>query len=323
MKRLLCVFLLTALLTPLALGQGVAYIGIVTYPVDALVGSLPEVGVALGSAMGVTIDLYETPPATFCTRDELSEKLSRLSIAAQQAEYLRVFSDQKVDGIVVSPAPPVLDANDPVKAELETIALTIPVAITVRPIEGLDLPFFGLDAYRLGVAWAAANVGKPFAVIGYFLDPLQAQLLEGLKTSPYFKGSYPVFKENGKAEASQAVRDIPDLAALVVADPSFAAGAAEVTKYTKQEMNHPISLSALGAPAEYVDLFAQGLLQGFVTWDHYQLLLKAATAVKDQAASGVPATGQAVEALVYVLSGQITTVAAPYEGAEVFAELWK
>ena len=323
MKRLLCALLLTALLTPLAMGQGVAYIGVVTYPVDALVSSLPEVGLALGSALGVTIDLYETPPATFCTRNELSEKLSRLSIAAQQVEFLRIFSDQKVDGIVLTPAPPVLDAENPLQGELEAIVSNIPVALTVRPIEGMELPFFGLDAYRLGVAWASANTGKPFAVIGYFVDPLQAQLLEGLKTSPYFKGSYTVVAENGKAEASKAVRDIPDLAALVVTDSSLVAGPAEVTQYTRQELNRPIALSSLGAPVEYADLFAQGLLQGFVAWDHYQLLLKASAALRDQASSGIPATGQAVEALIYLPSGEITAVAAPYEGSAVFAELWK
>jgi hypothetical protein len=201
----------------------------------------------------------------------------------------------------------------------------IPIALTVRRIEGLDLPLFGLDAYQLGVAWAEAmeDVGpRPFAVVGYFIDPLQADLLEGLKTSPHFRGAYPVIQESGSDETSQAYRDHPDLAAIIVTDHSLVTGAADIVRYIHDELGGNIRLATLGIPENWEELFEQDVLHGIVTWDHYALLLQASSALRDHLFEGAVLQGAPTDLLFYGPDQTPTSVAFPYFDA-VLATFWK
>jgi len=159
-------------------------------------------------------------------------------------------------------------------------------------------------------------------VVGYFADPMQADLLKGLKTSPNFRGAYNVIQEDGRAETSQAIKEHADLAAIIVTDHSLAAGAAEMTKYVRDELGGVIRLGSLGVPINWEELFEQGLLHGIVGWDHYALLLQAASAVQQNITNGTPLEGAVIDALFYAPDGGQTEVTFPYVDA-VFEAFWK
>ncbi len=326
MRRCVVALLLLLCLAPLAGGQSVIAMGIVTYSVDAMAQDFEAVQSTLSTTLNMEVGLYETPAAAFCTRDALSEMLARLSVSAQQVEALEELRDLAFEAILLTPAAPVEEADPltPIVRELVEVNET-PLALTVRRIEGLDLPLFGVDAFQLGVAWAQAmeDVGpRPFAVVGYFIDPLQADLLEGLKTSPHFRGAYPVVQESGSTETSQAYKDHPDLAAIIVTDHSLVTGASDIVSYLHEELGSDIRLGALGVPENWEALFEQGLLHGIVAWDHYALLLQASSALSDHLSQGVELLGAPTDLMFYGSDLTPINVAFPYFNAAL-AELWK
>ncbi len=325
MKRLLVALWYACLLGPLALAQGDLYIGVVTYNTDAQVTGIADYGPALMDALQVTVDLREVEAALFCARNALSDKLSKISHWVTSVEALEDILALYPDGIAFTPPPMIAEAEAFVPRVQAALDAT-PVAFVLRGIPGLHAPVYGPDAYGLGVAWAASMgpAQKPFAVIGYFDDPLQADLLEGLKSSPAFREAYHVTQEYGKAEATQAVLDHPDLEAIIVADLTLVSGVLETTGYLADDPGRVVKVASLGAPVDWQNaMFDKGLLHGFVSWDHYAMVRQATEALKRHALDGTPLEGAWTGLIYYDATGQPTALTAPYENVNVLGGFWE
>jgi len=325
MKRLLAMLLCACVLGPLVLAQGTLYIGVVTYNTDAQVSEMADYGPALMGALQVTVDLREVEAALFCTRNALSDKLSKISHWVTSVEALEDILALYPDGIAFTPPPMIAEAGAFVP-RVQAAVDAAPLVFVLRGMPGVEAPVFGPDAYGLGVAWGASMgpVQKPFAVIGYFDDPLQADLLEGLKSSPAFRGAYHVSQEYGKAEATQAVLDHPDLEAIIVADLTLVSGVLETTGYLADDPGRTVKVASLGAPVDWQDaMFDKGLLHGFVSWDHYAMVLQATEALKRHALDGTALGGAWTDLIYYDATGQPTALEAPYENADVLGGFWE
>lgn len=325
MKRLLVALLCAGLLGTVGLAQGTLYIGVVTYNTDAQVSGVADYGPTLMDALSVTVDLREVEAALFCTRNALSDKLSKISHWVTSVEALEDIAGLYPDGIAFTP-PPMIEEAQAFIPRVQAALDAAPLAFVLRGMPGVEAPVYGPDAYGLGVAWGASMgpVQKPFAVIGYFDDPLQADLLEGLKSSPAFREAYHVVQEYGKAEATQAVLDHPDLAAIIVSDLTLVSGVLETTGYLANDLGRVVRVASLGAPVDWQDaMFDKGLLHGFVSWDHYDMVLQATAALKGHAQDDAPLSGAWTDVIYYDATGEATVLAAPYDGADVLGGFWE
>jgi len=323
MKRLLGL-LCCALLSTLALGQGTFIIGMVSYRTDAHVPAILSYEADLNAGLEGFVELREIAATAFCTRNALSEQLARIS---HWVEYMDAVDDLAIlgiDGLVLTPPPPVPETA-PMQERFATVAAQTPTLLTVRRVPGLDLPLVALEATRLGAAWGQdlAERDAPFAVVGFFGDPLQADILSGLQSSPAFRGAYEVLAEDGRGEASQAFQDHADLAVLIVTDPSYATGAAEIAAYVRDELGRDLKLGVLGAPLDWEDLmFDKGLLHGVVTWDHFGMLLRAAQQMERALVEGKAPQSVWIDARFYGRDGQPRPLPHPYDAPDVWASFW-
>lgn len=326
MKRLIGLLLLLAI-APALFGQQGTVIGVVTYRMDVMSPEIEALGESLNSAVdNAYVDTIEIKAAEFCARDSFSERLSRISHWVEFMEAVHEHYDFVADGLVATPPPTVAD-TEPMQAELGLIAADFPVMLALRRVPGLDLPVVGIDMVQLGVAFAeqmSKHGTHPFAVMGFFGDPNQSDFLEGLKTSPDFRGAYEVLELDGRGESTDAVFDHPDLEVLIVTDITHVAGAAETTQYMLTEYGQEIRLAVLGAPENWGDLISdKGLLHGMITWNQYDVLLQAVQAVEQYLLNDIPLESIKTDAIFYGGSAEPQTLSYPYTDLDVWSEFWE
>lgn len=321
MKRSILFFLVLSLLSPFVFGQGTTTIGLVTFRTDALNWEIDDYATALSDDLGITVIGREVKPAEFCFDDEMSANLSRISHSVGEIIAINELLGEGIEGVVLTPAP----ETEALKPEIFEVMDQVPVVLTTRKAPGVDAPFFGFDTYQLGLAWARsmeAHETVTFVVLGYFDDPLQADLLAGLETSPGFAGSYEILFQNGSAEASDAVLDVPNLGAIIVTDQRYAPGVAEIIQYAQDELGQSIKLGSFGVPEGWVDLFDQNLLHGAFSWDNYEILHVATQGLLQMISGGATPEDVYFDLFFYTGSSDPVTLAHPFDQFADIGDFW-
>jgi len=315
MKRILTGLLLAVLVAPFVMGQFAEcdeyFIGMVTYQIDAMTWT-PE-----NYVRPINADLQVLPvePGKATIRqipevepDHYLLELRDAGTAQAQIDAINELLAMGCEALVITP---VAETNL-IKDAVAAAAAKVPVILTGRRIPGLDLPFYGMDTFELGLALANNNTQTPFVIVGNRSDATQAAFIEPLEAIEPFQGFYEAATVDGKAEAAQAINDVPSLATIVVSHHKYAPGAAAAIKDATEGTDRLIQLGSVGAPEGWKDLFEQKLLHGVFAWDNYVVLQGAAVAAKVAIRDGVPAQDFHPDVLYYRSATGFNHTSYPY-----------
>jgi ABC-type sugar transport system substrate-binding protein len=322
MKRFLLCLVIALFVPVISIAQQDTMIGVITYKTDAGAGDVLAYADLLNETFGTSVELHEAFPAEFCFEDATSDLYGRISHAGEEIFAIRDMLLQGAKGFVLTP-PTLPEMLSP---DIDDYASEYPIVVTMREVPGLDLPYFGLDFYALGKAWADQideGTPRPFAVVGYFDDPMQAAFLEGLKTSAHFRAAYDVPYGTGRGESADAYLDHPDIYAILVTEPKYAAGAAATVEYLRDELGQVVKVGSLGLPLAWEDLYARGLLHGVVGWDQYEIIRQATAGLLDIMSSGAKPENVLNDAIYYAADTSQSTIPYPYTEVDSMGQFWK